>query len=178
MDGIFFFLSFSLNLPWLVGLRHRILASAWEGICSSSVLQAEKQILFTEFNPLCMLAGLGCLARRWWGRDCRKRAGLKHQRGGWGAASRALGGPGVQRSLILVLPAAPRVLGWEGPIQRHPWGHGEVVALLQELTCSRSPGWVKQPRCWWLGEAGWVKVLRCLAPELAAAEPGETASPC
>lgn len=69
MDGIFFFLSFSLNLPWLVGLRHRILASAREGICSSSVLQAEKQILFTDFNPLCMLAGLGRLARRWWGRD-------------------------------------------------------------------------------------------------------------
>lgn len=58
----FFFLSSFLNLPWLVGLRHRIPARAGEGICSSCVLQAQNQILFMEFNPLCWLAGLECLA--------------------------------------------------------------------------------------------------------------------
>lgn len=52
MDGGFCFLSSFPNLPWLVGLRHGIPARAGEGICSSSVLQAQNQILFVEFNPL------------------------------------------------------------------------------------------------------------------------------
>lgn len=66
MRFIFFFFSSFLNLPWLVGLRHRIPARAREGICSSCVLQAQNQILFVEFNPLCWLERL---ARK----RCRER---------------------------------------------------------------------------------------------------------
>lgn len=51
----FFFLFSFLNLPWLVDLSRRLPIQAREGICSSSVLQAQKQILFMELSPLCRL---------------------------------------------------------------------------------------------------------------------------
>lgn len=87
-DGwVFFFLSSFLNLPWLVGLRHRIPARAREGICSSSVLQAQNKILFMEFNPLCWLAALERLARKWWGERYWRKRQVELGRGGPGMTS-------------------------------------------------------------------------------------------
>lgn len=142
-DGwFFFFLSSFLNLPWLVGMRHRIPARAREGICSSSVLQAQNQILFMEFNPLCWLAALDRLARKWWGeRYWRKR---QVERGEDRARHPCvLGAQGVCSAFVLVLFAAS-------------WGGKNTdggVDGLWEPRCTmcwlvvRPHGGVKRPRC-------------------------------